>query len=120
MPPALLVAERPVPIRIDHAAGTLMVDGRPHSVRPRALAVLHFVLRCNEKDLVPPDQATAAEAFCKRLAGNPHEFGPVAFPDLGAEDFRRELNHLRELLRHEAWQPALRTLRQRPFTLEVG
>lgn len=113
-------AERPVPLRIDHQREIVEVGGRRQPVRHRALAVLHFILRCNEKDSVPPDQSTAAEVYRKRIAARPAEFGPVAYPDLSAEDFRRELNHLRTLLARDPWQPAKRTLRQPPFTLEIA
>ena len=112
-------AERPVLIRIDHRQELLEVDGRVHSVRPRALAILHFVLKCNEKGMVPPDQTTAAEVFRKRVEKNPGEYGHPQLTSLSAEDFRRELNHVRDLLKHDGWQPAMRTLKQRPFRLEV-
>ncbi len=113
-------AERPVPIRIDHQRERIEVEGREFQVRPRALAVLHFILKCNERDAVPPDQATAAEAYCKAIAHDPSKFGQPGIHELGPEDFRRELNHLRSILRSAGWQPAVRTLRQAPFRLEIA
>lgn len=112
-------AGRPVPIQIDHRRGTLEVDGRLHDVRPRALAILHFILKCNEKNQVPPDQTTAADAYCKSVAKDPGKFGQPRLGPVSAEDFRRELNHLRDLLKGDSWQPAMRTLEQRPFRLEL-
>jgi CRISPR-associated protein (TIGR02584 family) len=112
-------AMRPVPIRIDHSNNILEVDEHSQVVRPRALAILHFILNCNEKNEVPPDQTTAAEAFCKSVAKNPGRFGQPQFSTISAEDFRRELNHLRELLKGDDWKPAIRTLKQQPFRLEL-
>lgn len=108
-------AERPVTLHIDHDRGELEVDGTTFRLRPRALVVLDLILRCNEKNQIPPDQATAAEVYDKLRTKNPDCFGPHHFHGLAAEDIRRELNHIRSKLRDQPWQPAQRTLRQPPF-----
>jgi CRISPR-associated protein (TIGR02584 family) len=115
-----LDAERPALIRIDHDCGMIEVDGVPHRVRPRALSVIHFILWCQENHMIPGDQATAVEAYHKCVAKKPSHFGPIYFDDLAEEDFRRELNHLRDILKHASWKPAKRTLRQDPFVLETA
>ncbi len=113
-------AARPIPLRIDHLRGTLEVDGQSLTgVRARALAILHFLLEANQKGQIPKDQPEAAELFRTWHAAQPRLTGHFANPgSITEDDFRRELNHLRELLRHHAWQPAKRTLVQPPFHLE--
>lgn len=113
-------ANRPVPIAIDHQQGQLSVDGHPHHARPRALAILHFILLCNEKSKIPPDQTTAADAFTIWHAKHRDDLGDFDAEGFSEEDIRRELNYLRDLLKKETWQPARRTLRQAPFQLSVN
>jgi CRISPR-associated protein (TIGR02584 family) len=113
-----LDAARPARIRIRHPLHQLEIDGMEFTVRARALAVLHFILKCNEKESIPPDQTTAADAFNKRVTKDPSAFGQPGVSRLDAADFRRELNYLRDLLKRASWQPASRTLRQPPFLLE--
>ncbi|MGD7654461.1 MAG: CRISPR-associated ring nuclease Csm6 [Verrucomicrobiales bacterium] len=111
-------ADRPVPLRIDHASGVLEIDGTPYPIRARALAILHFILESNLHDRIPSDQTAAADDFNKWNNGT-HPL-PETLPQLLAEDFRRELNYLRKRLKSSPWKPAMRTLRQTPFTLETA
>jgi CRISPR-associated protein NE0113 (Cas_NE0113) len=110
-------AERQIPIRIDHSLGLLTVDGKSHSVRARALAVLHFVLQANLDGKIPPDQTSAAENLAIWYSANRKTLGHIESPNFDDSDIRRELNHLRVVLKHAPWQPALRTLAQAPFRL---
>lgn len=110
-------ADRPIPIRIDHARLTLEIDGKPCTVRARALAILQYILECNIAGRVPSDQATAAEAFSIWFHEHRERLGRVEARHFDEGDFRRELNHLRDLLKDAPWRPAKRTLVQAPFQL---
>lgn len=114
-------AKRQVSIRLDHRNSLLVVDGEPYeNIRARALVVLHFILQTNLDDDIPQDQPAAAARLrkwypeMKKSLG----FGHIETPNFDDSDIRRELNHLREILKSAAWQPALRTLRQSPFRME--
>ncbi len=110
-------AEREIPIRIDHLRGMLEIDGLRHTVRARALAILHFILECNQSSNIPPDQITAAAEFTKWFTKRRDSLGHIETPRFDESDIRRELNHLREILKDAPWQPARRTLLQAPFQL---
>jgi CRISPR-associated protein (TIGR02584 family) len=110
-------AEREIPIRIDHLRGVLEVDGKSHLVRARALAILHFILECNKTSDIPPDQATAAIKFTTWFAEHRESLGHIDSPRFDESDIRRELNHLRDILKDAPWQPVRRTLVQAPFRL---
>jgi CRISPR-associated protein (TIGR02584 family) len=110
-------AEREIPIRIDHLRGVLEIDAKPHSVRARALAILHFILECNQSSNVPPDQVTAAVKFTTWFTEHREILGHIDSPRFDESDIRRELNHLRDILKDAPWQPARRTLVQAPFRL---
>lgn len=112
-------AERLVPILIDHHRGRLTVDGNSHKARHRALAILHFILKCNERASVPPDQNVAADSFNTWFQRHRGELGNIGTTAIAVEDIRRELNYLRDLLKRDSWMPASRTLVQAPFCLEV-
>jgi CRISPR-associated protein (TIGR02584 family) len=112
-------AEREIPIHIHHAVGTLTVDGKSHTVRPRALAILHFILQTNLEGNIPPDQVTAATRFSTWFVKNRATLGHIEHPRFDDSDIRRELNHLRDILKSAPWQPALRTLVMAPFVLTV-
>lgn len=109
--------EREIPIRIDHVRGLLEIDGKSHTVRARALAILHFLLECNHCGKIPPDQATAAEIFSTWFDERRESLGHIDAPRFDESDFRRELNYLRDILKDAPWQPARRTLVQAPFQL---
>jgi CRISPR-associated protein (TIGR02584 family) len=110
-------AEREIPIRIDHLRGLLEIDGKPHTVRARALAILHFILERNQSGSVPTDQVTAAAEFTTWFTARRETLGHIDSPRFEDSDIRRELNHLRDILRDAPWQPARRTLVQAPFQL---
>jgi len=110
-------AEREILIRINHLRGMLEIDGTPYTVRARALAILHFILECNQIGRIPPDQATAADTFSAWFIERRESLGHVNAPRFDESDFRRELNHLRDILKDAPWQPARRTLVQAPFRL---
>jgi CRISPR-associated protein (TIGR02584 family) len=110
-------AEREIPICIDHLRGVLEIDGIPHKVRARALAVLHFVLEVNRNGKVPNDQKSAAVEFNSWFLTHHKQMGHIDDPRFDESDFRRELNHLRDILKNAPWQPAKRTLLQAPFRL---
>lgn len=112
-------AERLVPIRINHKQGQLCVDNNCYQIRPRALAILHFILKCNEKGSIPPNQTVAADSFTTWFGKHRMDFGTLNSDSFSEDDFRRELNYIRLQLKKEAWQPALRTLQQAPFQLEI-
>lgn len=111
------VAERQIPIRIDHLRGVLEIAGLPHTVRTRALAILHFILDYNQSGKIPPDQATAAGFFSAWFNEHRENLGHIDSPRFDASDFRRELNYLRDILKDAPWQPARRTILQAPFQL---
>ena len=110
-------ADREIPICIDHAKGSLTVDGETHAVRARALVVVHFILLANLDDNIPPDQNTAAVRLALWYRENLPSLGHIENPNFDDSDIRRELNHLRDILKHAPWRPAMRTLRQAPFRL---
>jgi hypothetical protein len=110
-------ADREIPIRIDHARGILEIDGEARTVRARALAILQFILERNMAGNIPTDQAAAAEAFAIWFADRRDSLGHIDSPRFDDSDIRRELNHLRDVLKHAPWQPARRTLVQAPFRL---
>jgi len=116
-------AERPViEIVVDHKQGALAVAGHRYRVRPRALAVLEFVLRSNLDRNIPLGQAEAAEEFGKWYQAHRERLGAFdASSGFTEDDIKRELSHVRTMLRnaHAPWMPATRTLRQAPFRLEV-
>ncbi len=112
-------ADRPVPITIDHTRELLEIDGTTFPMRARALAILHFILLCQEKKQTPPDQKTAAEAITTWLAKHPEIAPKLSDRKMASSDFQRELNHLRTTLADASWMPASRTLTQLPFTLRV-
>lgn len=112
-------AERPVPICIDHKQELLEVDGTVFHMRERALAILHFVLLCQEKEQILPDQTTAADAMTAWLEKHPEIAPKLPERIMTSGDFQRELNHLRNTLARSSWMPASRTLRQAPFKLTV-
>lgn len=111
-------AERPVPIRIDHKRGILEVDGKSYGIRARALIVLQFLLDANLRGNVPQDQVSAGEQLSVWFACHRTKLGHINSPDLDNSDIRRELNHLRGILKGSTWQPALRTLMLPPFSCE--
>ena len=108
-------AAREIPIRIDHLRSVLEIDGKPHIVRARALAILHFILECNQSGKIPADQSTAAEIFGIWFIEHRETLGHIEAPRFDESDIRRELNHLRDILKDAPWQPARRTLVQPPF-----
>lgn len=113
-------AERQISILIDHQQRTLEVDGKRFRIRARALAILHFVLKCNERKLIPPDQSIAADSFNTWFKNHQGELGSFGATSISEEDIRRELNFLRERLKHASWKPAMRTLVQAPFRMEIA
>ena len=114
-------ADRPAAIMINHLAGRFSVDGHSYRVRPKAAALLEFILRCHLKKQVPADQNQAAAAFVKWHAKNAPRLGLINNPEkFDASDVRRELNHLRTVLKNATWQPAKSSFRQAPFTLEIS
>ena len=110
-------AKREIPIRIDHFRSVLEIDGKPYTARARALAILNFILECNESGKIPPDQATAATLFTAWFSERHASLGRFDTARFDESDFRRELNHLRDILKNAPWQPARRTLLQAPFQL---
>lgn len=110
-------AEREIPIRIDHLRGVLEIDGVSHKVRARALAVLQFVLEVNGTGKIPIDQKSAAVEFNLWFGTHRAQLGHIGDPRFDESDFRRELNHLRAVLKSAPWQPAKRKLLQAPFRL---
>lgn len=112
-----LDANRAIPIRIDHARGVLDIDGKSHMVRARCLAILHFILECNQNNTIPHDQTSAAIRFTQWFCERRTTLGHIDAPRFDESDFRRELNHLRAVLKDAPWQPAKRTLVQAPFML---
>lgn len=113
-------ANRPIPIAIKHQAGRFSVDGVAYRARPKAIALLEFMLRCHLKKQNPQDQTQAAAAFIKWYQKNASRLGAFSHPEqFDAGDVRRELNHLRTLLKNAAWKPAKSSFYQEPFTLEV-
>lgn len=113
-------AERQVPIRIDHQQGFLTVDGRRYKLRARALAILHFILKCNERKSIPPDQNVAADSFNVWFKKHQAELGHFGATSISEGDIRRELNFVRDRLKSASWKPAVRTLVQAPFRLEIA
>lgn len=109
-------SERTVAIHICHRTSTLSIDQIKFAVRNRALAILHFVLECNQSQKIPSDQNTAAERFNLWFAKHRTQLAPVDSSRFDESDFRRELNYLRDLLNTAPWSPAKRTLVQAPFT----
>lgn len=110
-------AAREIPIRIEHLRGVLEIEGISYKVRARALAVLHFVLEVNGTGKIPIDQKSAAVEFDFWFLTHRKQLGHIADPRFDESDFRRELNHLRDILKNAPWQPAKRTLLQAPFRL---
>jgi len=112
-------ADRPIPIVISHCQEYLEVDGVRYTMRARALAILHFILLCQEKGQTLTDQTTAADAMSAWLEKHPEIAPKLSGREMASSDFQRELNHLRTILANASWMPASRTLIQRPFTLEL-
>jgi hypothetical protein len=110
-------ASRKVPIVIEHTRKRLIVDGVEMPMRSRALAVLHYLLECQDADRIPRDQLAAADNFKPWQANNPKAYQTACI----ADDFRHELNHLRTALKKHglAWQPPVRSLVFLPFKLTV-
>jgi len=114
-------AERPALVEIAYrspAEGVLSVDGRRLRVRPKALAILHFLLERQRAGVVYPGQIEAAEAFPEWAAARG---GDLAALEVDADVFRHELSHLRTRLRQDrcGWLPPVRSLDFPPFELRV-
>ncbi len=114
-----LDAGRLVPLEVDRRRGELAVDGRRYKVRPRALAILLFILESNRDENIPIDQTSAADAFTAWFAQNRSAFAHLDETKFASDDIRRELDYLRGILKAAAWTPAKRTLLQAPFDLRV-
>lgn len=110
-------ADTPSKLHLDFMTCTLQLDGKTYPLRQSTLTVLYFILLTNQKNSIPSSQQQAVDALNKWLPTQYKKLGHLSPPTFDTDAFRRELNHLRTLLKKANWQPALRTLRQPPFTL---
>lgn len=117
-------AEREVLIRIEHDRQRVIIDGTAHKIKPRALAVLEFVLRCHIKRQIfsvgsKAPQDLAAEAFVKWYQRNAKRLlGFDLTGGFSTRNFTHDLNYLRTSLKSSTWQPAKGSFVQAPFNLE--
>lgn len=93
-------AARRVLIEIGYRQKTLWVDDRPVKLRPKLLAVLHFLLTRQEKNSSPTDQKEAAERMNRWL--KKADFIPLGYGlqngGITADVIRHELSELRKPL----------------------
>jgi CRISPR-associated protein (TIGR02584 family) len=120
-------AGRPAVIHISHRQQLLSIDGATFRCGPRPLAVLEFILRCDEKrqtfegDGKTAPYQLAAESFVKwRMRHKTRLQSAVFRRDFTARELTKDLNHLRTILRTARWQPATNGFVQPPFLLEVA
>lgn len=110
--------ERPVEIALDHFQEILHVEGCAYRLRTRARIILQFLLDANVAKSVPRGHIEAEPALAAWLTPAQRSAlsldGRISFT---ADDFRKELNHLRTVLKSARWKPQLRTLVLPPFTL---
>lgn len=112
-------AARPRLIEISYRRKLVTVDGDPVRAGIKALAVLHFLLACQEKGRSPVDQPEAAARMTRWL--QKAEFIPLMHrPRAMTEDeIRHCLNDLRTALKKTGWAIPSRALTAPPFTLQV-
>ena len=112
-------AARPRLLEISYRRKTLWLDDCALTMRPKALAVLHFLSDAQKADRTPIDQPAAAEAitdWLKRADFIPLGLKPRA---MEPEDIRHELNHLRTELKGRGFEIAKRALHLPPHTLRL-
>lgn len=110
-------AGRPRLIDLNYRHKTVTVDGQEIRVPVKALAVLHFLLDCQERGRTPLDQTEAADRMTEWLLTA--DFIPVManLRQIEPEDIRHCLNDLRSALKPTAWAIPARSLAAPPFTL---
>ena len=116
-------AARPRLIEIDYRRKRLSIDDVPVTMRPKALAVLHFILWMNEEKLAPKDQQEVAAGMTTWLGKEkriPLGHKPRA-NEISDAWIRHELSHLRVTLRKKGlpWNLPDRSITVPPFTLRV-
>lgn len=113
-------AARPRLIEIHYRRKTVSVDGEPFRVSVRVLAVLHFLLQCQEEDATPVDHPDAAERMTKWL--KTADFIPLGVRPLSIaeEGIRHSLDVLRRALKKTGWAIPPRSLTAPAFSLRFS
>jgi len=113
-------AARPRLIELHYRRKTLSVDGEAVRVPVKALAVLHFLLACQERGKSPLDQKSAATRMTRWL--EKADFIPPGHrPKTITEDeIRHCLNDLRVALKKTGWAIPARSLTAPPFQLRLA
>jgi CRISPR-associated protein (TIGR02584 family) len=115
-------AARPVRIEISYRKRCLWVDEKPVKMRPKALALLHFLAWMTKKGLpLTSSQNELAKGMNQWLAKQkaiPLGLRPAPFED---DSFRHELSHLRVTMRKAgaAWTIPDRSLELAPFSFHL-
>ena len=113
-------ALRPAQVAISYRRKSLGVDGLEVPMRPRALAVLHFLLDANDQAAIPVDQQDVEDRMPAWLAQAPIPPG-LKPARIVADDVRHELSEIRTRLRQAGvrWTIPQRSLALPPFRLQL-
>ena len=113
-------ALRPALVAISYRRKSLGVDGLQVPMRPRALAVLHFLLDANAQGAIPVDQQDVEDRMPAWLAQAPIPPG-LRPARIVADDVRHELSEIRTRLRQAGvrWTIPQRSLALPPFRLQL-
>ena len=113
-------ALRPAQVAISYRRKSLGVDGLEVPMRPRALAVLHFLLDANDQGAIPVDQQDVEDRMPAWLAQAPIPPG-LKPARIVADDVRHELSEIRTRLRQAGvrWTIPQRSLALPPFRLQL-
>ena len=113
-------ALRPALVALSYRRKSLVVDGQQVAMRPRALAVLHFLLDANDQTTIPVDQQDVEDRMPAWLAKAPIPPG-LKPARIVADDVRHELSEIRARLRQAGvrWTIPQRSLALPPFRFEL-
>ena len=112
-------ANRPRLIEIGYRQKCLWIDGIPIKTSLKALAVLHFLLECQEAKRTPIDQLEAAAQMSLWLGDAPWIPLMAGLHAMDPEGIRHSLNDLRSALKSTGWAIPARSLSAPPFTLRL-